>query len=67
MHLGDTSQYGDGHGFRNAILDGVPIVITEEWFSTVPEKGKLEFDFFFVLKSPYLEAMSEMRFKRFRK
>ena len=64
MHLGDTSQYGDGHGFRNAILDGVPIVITEEWFSTVPEKGKLEFDFFFVLKSPYLEAMSEMRFKR---
>jgi hypothetical protein len=62
-HLGDTSQHGNGGGFRNAVLDGAPLVITEEWFAHIPETGKLEFDFIYFLKSANLEPMSEMRFK----
>lgn len=64
MQLGDTSQHGNGNGFRNAILDGAPLIVTEEWYKTVPAKGKLEFDFVYFLKSPNMQAMSDVRFKK---
>lgn len=43
--LGDTSQNGDYHGFRNVLMDGHPFSFTEWFFDAVPNKGKLEFDF----------------------
>lgn len=63
MQLGDTSQYGNGNGFRNAVLDGAPLVVTEEWYTDMPDKGKLEFDFVHFVKSSNLEPMGDLRFK----
>ena len=62
--LGDTSQHGNGYGFRNAVLDGSPVIITKEWGACLPDKGKLEFDFVYAMKSSHMEPMSDIRFKK---
>lgn len=43
--LGDTSQNGDYHGFRNTVMDGKPFVFTDEFLENLPHKGRIEFDF----------------------
>ena len=45
LNLGDTSQEGNWCGFRNCVLDGKSIVLTDAWLDDVPTKGKLDLDF----------------------
>jgi hypothetical protein len=42
---GDVSQNGDWQGFRNAVFDGVPVILSNAWIENLPKSGKLEFDF----------------------
>ncbi|ETV96818.1 hypothetical protein, variant [Aphanomyces invadans] len=42
---GDTSQHGNWENFRNEWLDGKPTILTSHFFQTMPQKGKLEFDY----------------------
>ena len=67
LQLGDTSQHGNWNCFRNAVLDGDAIVVTEEWFSSMPDKGKLEFDFFYFQRPHNREPLSAARFSRLQK
>lgn len=41
----DTSQKGNWRGFRNEFLDDKPFEITTQWFTSLPRRGKLRFDF----------------------
>lgn len=43
--VGDTSQHGNWTSFRNAYLNGEPIIITPARFTPMPQVGRLEFDF----------------------
>jgi Ca2+-binding EF-hand superfamily protein len=43
--LGDTSQHGNWSSFRNEFLNKVPIEVTPEKFTPMPQSGILEFDF----------------------
>ncbi|RHY49603.1 hypothetical protein DYB34_013852, partial [Aphanomyces astaci] len=42
---GDTSQHGNWENFRNEWLDGKATILTSHFFQTMPQKGKLEFDY----------------------
>jgi len=48
--LGDTSQKGNGFGFRNSLHDGTPCLLDKEWIENLPLHGRVEFDF--VLQAP---------------
>ncbi|KAF0693865.1 Aste57867_15207 [Aphanomyces stellatus] len=62
---GDTSQHMNWENFRNETLDGERLVLTTSFFNSLPQTGRLEFDYVSTSRPPRgAKALSTRRFEQ---
>ncbi|KDO32465.1 hypothetical protein SPRG_02942 [Saprolegnia parasitica CBS 223.65] len=60
---GDTSQHANWENYRNETLDGQRIVLTTSFFDSLPQAGRLEFDYVSTRRPPPgAQALSDRRY-----